>query len=201
MKKNLIVFDIDDTLIIPSKRYTKIYWVTKDGQRIPMTTQEFAENAKASETYDFSDFRDVDKIRKSILRGAIIEQNVELLRHYICDKNYDFAFLTARGCEDVVFESIIMKLYAYIPNDKIEQHFRKEYSFAINDVKYDSCFGNAQADKRKSQIMKMLTNHFGHVIYVDDDIKNITSVERLKLNDIMTIHFNILSRNSKNIRS
>ena len=108
--KGLIVFDIDDTILKVNPNLMKIYKKEPGKDEIALTTEEFAKDPDASIQshrgwFDYRDFRDPVKVYNSIITGTPLIKNLKIMDDYI-KAGYDFCFLTARGCEDIIKRAI-----------------------------------------------------------------------------------------------
>lgn len=190
-KKGLVVFDIDDTLLKVNPANIKIY--KKDpntGKEITLSTSEFAKDPDAAnhrDWFDCSDFYDPVKVYNSIVEGTPLIKNLKLMDSYI-RAGYDFCFLTARGCEDVVKKALADFLEYKDDNGemkKLGNIFKKTLSHAIND-EYKDYPGDSDAEK-KANVLKKLCKKYDKVIFVDDDTKNIQNARSLKLSNLKVI--------------
>lgn len=190
-EKGLIVFDIDDTLLKVNAKDIKIY--KKDpnsGKEIALTTSEFANDADAAlhrDWFDCRDFYDPVKVYSSIVDGTPLIKNLKIMDSYI-RAGYDFCFLTARGCEDVVKKALADFLEYKDDNGemkKLGNIFKKTLSHAIND-EYKDYPGDSDAEK-KANVLKKLCKKYDKVIFVDDDTKNIQNARALNLSNLKVI--------------
>ena len=108
--KGIIVFDIDDTLLQADDKLIKIYKRKPGEDEVTLTTSEFAndpdaEDSSHSDWYDLSDFGNPDKVYQSIVKGKPIIRNLRIMDSYL-DAGYEFCFLTARQCEDIIKDAL-----------------------------------------------------------------------------------------------
>ena len=108
--KGLIVFDIDDTILKVDPSLMGIYKNEPGKQEIRLTTDEFAKDPDAEDPnkrdwFDYRDFKDPMKVYNSIITGTPLIKNLKIMDNYI-QAGYDFCFLTARSCEDVVKKAL-----------------------------------------------------------------------------------------------
>lgn len=186
-KKKIVVFDIDDTLLHADPSIIKIY-KHHQGHTQVLSTDEYAlvpDEAKSE--YDLSDFEDPIKVYDSIIKGTPLILNLKLMDTYI-NCGYEFAFLTARGCEDKVKEALL-EMLRYRDSDgtlrRIHDVFNKDMSHAVGDstILYD---GDNICEK-KSNILKELCSKYDRVVFVDDDIKNVNYAKSLNLDNLFVV--------------
>lgn len=190
-EKGIVVFDIDDTLLKVNPDVLKVY--KKDpntGKETTLTTAEFAidpDTKDHKDWFDYRDFQDPKKVYDSILSATPLIKNLKIMDAYI-KAGYDFCFLTARACEDVVTDAL-KKFLMYRDDDGnlqyLEKIFKEKYSHAIND-EYRKYPGKSDAEK-KANILRELCEEFDKVIFVDDDPKNIQSARGLNLKNLKVI--------------
>lgn len=188
----LIVFDIDDTILKVNKDLMRIYKRVPGSQKeIALTTDEFAKDPDAGDPtkkswFDYRDFEDPTKVYSSIITGTPLMYNIRLLDDYL-KRGYDFCFLTARGCEDVV-KSALEKFFSARPTSQLRElgeTFKHTLSHAVNDhVKQYK--GSTDAEK-KANILKELCQQYDAVVFVDDDQKNLENARQLNLPNLRVI--------------
>lgn len=188
----LIVFDIDDTLIKVDPNLMSIYKKEPGKPEKKLTTDEFAKDPDAADSkkkswFDYRDFRDPEKVYLSIISGTPLLRNLKILDDYV-NAGYDFCFLTARSCEDVIKKAIdtFIKIRS---NDgalrDLGDSFKKTLSHAVNDEskEYE---GNSDADK-KANILIDLCQKYDRVVFVDDDHKNVSAARNLNIKNLKVI--------------
>lgn len=191
--KGIIVFDIDDTLLRVDN--TMCVYKRKPGQRKVerLTSQQFAEDPDAGDVskaswFDFTEFRDPQKVYMSIINATPLKNNLRIMHSYI-RAGYDFCFLTARGCEDVIKQALDDFLYIHDKKTneikKLGDIFKKTLSHAINDESKNYP-GKTDAEK-KSLVLRKLCKKYDRVVFVDDDNKNIRAARALNLPNLKVI--------------
>lgn len=192
-KQGIIVFDIDDTLLKSDSSIIKIYKKKPGEEEISLTTAEFANDIDAEDPlhkdwYDYRDFKDPDKIYKSIIFGKPIIKNLRIMDSYI-NAGYKFCFLTARSNEIVVKNALDKFLRYKTSNGEMKKLndniFIKSMSHAINDP-IKLYHGENDAEK-KANVLKQLCNKYDKVVFVDDDEKNIKAAKKLNLSNLKII--------------
>ena len=188
----LIIFDIDDTLVKADSSIMKIYKNKPGKPEIALTTDEYAKDPDAGDQnkkswFDYRDFNDPLKVYDSIVKGTPLIKNLRIMDSYI-KKGYDFCFLTARGCEDVV-KSALDSFLEFRDKDgalkKLGNVFKKSLSHAIND-EMKNYSGNSDPEK-KAQVLKNLCDKYDKVIFVDDDKKNVNAAKKLNIKNLTVI--------------
>lgn len=179
--KSLLLLDIDDTLLTAQgiKIWRKL---PTDKKEVALTPAEYAEEKVTADTkqyYDYREFRDADKVGKSIMTGIPIVSNLKTMDDYI-KNGWDVGILTARGMEPIIFKSIKQFLKFKQGKDlkPIGDKLVRDLVFAINDdnkkYKGGTDFG------KKVEVMKSLLNRYDRVWLIDDDPKNIKAINDLK---------------------
>lgn len=191
--KGLIVFDIDDTLLRVGDDmyvYKKIPGTLRE---IKLTTAEFAEDPDAADPekdswFDFRDMRDEQKIYNSILHATPLTRNLKMMHSYI-RAGYDFCFLTARACEDVIKQALDDFLYIHDEDTyeikKLGDIFKRTLSHAINDETKN--YPGRDSAEKKSNVLIDLCKKYDVVVFVDDDEKNVRRARALRLPNLKVI--------------
>jgi len=223
-KTGLIVFDIDDTLLHADSKIMGIIIqkFTKEGKWENVdreNTNQFAkskykdERGKAKEGYrfDFSEFRDPEKIKQSFFKtekdGKQISNGAEpiVAQLRMMDSNlragYDVAFLTARGAEQAVFQNL-MKWLKYRNTKGELVDLRKEKvnlanSRAVNDEKYSKEYANMTDGEKKASFLKDKCSKYSIVKFVDDDKKNLAAMRALKIPNLKVIEAQGMEHNTR----
>lgn len=190
-ESGLIVFDIDDTLLKANSKDFHIYKKV-NGKEIALTTDEFAKDPDAADPdklhtiFDYRDFGSPEKVYNSIITGTPLLKNLRILDDYV-KAGYDFCFLTARQCEDVVKKAIdsFLQVRRNGVLEPIGDAFNKTLSHAVNDEvkKYP---GKTDAEKKANILMKLCQTH-NKVVFVDDDRKNIHAAINLNIPNLKVI--------------
>ena len=188
----IIVFDIDDTLLKVNPDVVKIYKTIPGETEISLTTEEFAKDPDAKDPekkkwFDLRDFRDPIKVYNSIISGTPLIKNLKIMDAYIA-AGYDFCFLTARSCEEIVKKALydFLKVRDKSGNlHKLGDEFKQTLSHAIND-EYKKYPGYTDAEK-KANVLRDLCKKYDKVIFVDDDTKNTQAARDLNINNLTVI--------------
>lgn|SRR5574344_1776158 len=189
-KKGLIVFDIDDTTLHADSSSIKIWKRVNGGNWIGLSTDQFAKDpdkGKEGVEYSYKEFRDPKKVYDSIVKGTPILKNLKMMDANI-RAGYDFAFLTARGLEDVVTKALDDFLLYRNKNGeltKLGNVFKKSLSAAINDdIKV---YPGADDAEKKANVLRKLCGEYDIVKFVDDDAKNVAGARALRLPNLQVI--------------
>ena len=190
--KGIIVFDIDDTILKVNPAIIRIYKRVPGEEEVALTTDEFAQDPDAADIskkdwYDFRDFNDPLKVYNSIISGTPLIKNLKIMDDYV-NAGYDFCFLTARGCEEMV-KKALKEFLRYRDEDGVLKElgsvFKETLSHAINDD-IKSYPGATDAEK-KANVLETLCKHYDRVVFVDDDTKNISAVRGLNIPNLKVI--------------
>lgn len=187
----LIVFDIDDTLLKANADDFHIYKKV-NGKEIALTTDEFAKDPDAEDPekvhtlFDYRDFGTPEKVYNSIITGTPLLRNLRILDDYVA-AGYDFCFLTARQCEEVVKKAIdsFLRVRRNGILQELGDAFNKTLSHAVNDEvkKYP---GKTDAEKKANILIKLCQTH-DKVVFVDDDRKNVNAAINLNIPNLKVI--------------
>lgn len=166
--KGIIVFDIDDTIVKAKNLRIK----SKDGEK-ELTPTEFAQlsNEEKNKDWDFSDFRNFDKLFSSIVTGTPVIGNLKMLDSYY-NKGWDIGFLTARGVEAANKKAIVqwLKIRDKIDNKlKAIQPSRIKFFAAVNDPARLKETGGMTPGAAKKYYLNKLKEKYEVVKFVDDD--------------------------------
>ena len=190
--KGLIVFDIDDTILKVDSSLMKVYKKKPGEQEIALTTREFAKDPEAEDQekrkwFDYRDFKDPVKVYNSIITGTPLIKNLKIMDDYI-RAGYDFCFLTARSCEEVIKKAISDFLKFRDKDGALKElgySFKTTFSHAVNDEikKYP---GKDDAEK-KANVLIDLCSKYDKVVFVDDDTKNVRAARNLNIKNLKVI--------------
>ena len=190
--KGLIVFDIDDTILKVDPSLMSVYKKEPGKQEIRLTTNEFAKDPDAEDEskkswFDYRDFRDPVKVYNSIITGTPLIKNLKIMDDYI-KAGYDFCFLTARGCEDVIKKAIGDFLKFRDEDGALKElgdSFKKTFSHAVNDD-IRNYPGKTDAEKKANVLIK-LCKEYDKVVFVDDDKKNVSAARNLNIKNLKVL--------------
>ena len=177
----LILLDLDDTLVEAAEIF--IYKQLPNGEEIRLTPSEYAdEDVEGEDTiYDYRDFNNPKTVKKSIKKGEPIVPNLEIMDELL-KKGYDIGILTARGTEDIIYNTLREWLMIRDTNGElipIGDKLSRENVFAVNDPKYTELEKYTDYQK-KSIVVNGLLDDYDEIIFIDDDNKNLKEMHRLK---------------------
>jgi len=224
-KTGLIVFDIDDTLLRADSSVMGIVikkFIENGGKWEPVARENSAEfavskykdekgNPKPGYKFDFSEFRDNEKIKQSFFKtekdGKQISKGAEpiIANLRMMDSNlragYDVAFLTARGAEKAVFDNL-MKWLKYRNTKGELVDLRKEkvklnHSRAVNDEKYAKEYAGMSDGEKKASFLKDKCEKYSVVKFVDDDARNLAAMRALKIPNLKVITAQTIDQNKR----
>jgi len=189
--RGLLVADIDDTLIRADQRDIGIYKYV-GGEETKLSTDEFArdpDRGKPGVEYDYREFKDPEKVRRSILNGTPIVKNLRIVDEKLAE-GYDFAFLTARSTEDVIKD--VLRNFLKVRGDDgslkpIGEAFKEGLSHAVGDEKYCEVLGGMSDSERKGYFLEKVCGMYDHVIFLDDDDRNVRVARDLGLENLTVI--------------
>lgn len=156
MRKKIIVFDVDDTLIVTE---SKIYITnTLTGDRFGLTTTEFATYKHTPhDMFDFSDFGNVNLLKA----GRLIEWVFNILKRSI-QKAIPVGIITARDNANLIIDFL----------EHNDVHIDHKYIFAVNEPN-NGFIGKNTAERKKEAFVKLIEMGFTDFTFYDDDENNI----------------------------
>ena len=188
----LIVFDIDDTILKTNPSVMSVYKKEPGKPEVRLSTDEFAKDPDAEDEtkrdwFDYRDFRNPNKVYNSIISGIKLIKNLKIMDDYI-RAGYDFCFLTARACEDII-KKALKDFLKYRDHTGALQDlgdiFKDTLSHAIND-EIKEYPGRTDAEK-KANVLKDLCDKYDRVVFVDDDRKNVSAARNLKIPNLKVV--------------
>lgn len=195
--RGIIVFDIDDTLLRANPNAIAVYKRVPGKHEQRLTTSQFAKDEDAKDPskrdwFDYREFRDPAKVYDSIASGTPIIKNLRIMDSYL-KAGYDFCFLTARSCEEVV-KSALSAFLRYRDDSnalhELGNVFKKSLSHAVNDST-KSYRGSTDAEK-KANILRKMCSRYDKVVFVDDDAKNVKAARELGLSNLKVIQAHLV---------
>lgn len=189
-KTRLLVCDIDDTLLKSDPDMVGV-WKNEPGRPSRrLTSGEYAVDPDVKthpEWFDFSEFRDPERVYRSILGGRPLTSNLKIVDDLL-RSGYDFTFLTARGCEDVIRRAI-GKFMRFRDSDgrmrRLGSLYKDALGAAVNDA-VKSYPGSTDAEK-KGNVLRDLCRRYDKVVFIDDDPKNVANAKALGIKNLTVI--------------
>jgi len=180
----LILLDVDDTLLKPTGVY--IYRkLPNEEQEVALTPYEYGlehvtpENKKY---YDYRDFLDPEKTRRSISQAEPIIANLAIMDSFI-KQGHQIGILTARSNEDIVYQGLkdwLMYKDKYGELIPLGDRINRENVFAINDVNRATTLESKTDYEKKAEVVEKLLHSYDEIVFIDDDMKNIKQMMLLK---------------------
>lgn len=161
MKKEIHLFDIDDTLV---KTKAKIRTICPSGKMRSYTSEEFAfVHVPESYSVDYSDFYS----RDLLFEGKIISKNfLKLIEADVLGQ--DIGVITSRPYKTHIREFLLHHGVSVNSN----------LIFAVNHRGSDPYKPNHL--KKKESVLHLIRNGYNHFYYYDDDHKNLKAVKSLE---------------------
>jgi hypothetical protein len=191
----LLVFDIDDSLLKADMRDMRI--IKHPGgdmsKSVEISTGEYARDPDAgipekAGWFDMSDFRDPDKVYRSIINAEPIVHNLKIMDSYI-NAGWDFCFLTARSCEPTVKKALGVFLRTHGMDGLLYPlggRYRRDLSCAVNDM--DREYPGRTDFEKKAGVLRGLCRKYDRVLFVDDDAKNVRAARGLDIRNLRVIN-------------
>jgi hypothetical protein len=198
-KRYILLLDIDDTLVTAQNIF--IYRkLPTDKKEIALTPEKYAHEKIDNENkkyYNYRDFKNPEKVAQSIITGKPLWRNLRVMDHHIAN-GWKIGILTARGMGDVIYKALIKWLkfkpepgkgkdpINYLKGYKeAKQLLKKENVHAINTA--GANYPGKTDFEKKSNVIKRYAKQYDMVKLIDDDDKNINSVNNLKLPNVIAI--------------
>lgn len=165
-KKNLVIFDIDDTLLHTTAKIR----VVKDGRPVrELSNQEFNNyQLQPGEEFDFGEFRDAEKFnRESQPIKPMINKLKTILDH---SPNSDVIMLTARA--DFDDRDLFLKTFTDLGIDMSRVHVHRAGNLPGDEI---------PAEKKAVYVRKYAeTGRYDHIRLYDDSRSNLSVFKDLK---------------------
>ena len=179
----LVLLDLDDTVVEASEVY--IYRQFPGEEEVALTPAEYRNEKVTDDTkqyYDYRDFSDPTTSTDSIKKGTPIVPNLNVMDEFI-NRGYKIGILTARGHEDGIYETLREWLMYRDKEGRlvpIGDRLDRNLVYAINDPKTSSQLTAIADFDKKAEVIDSLLDQYDEIIFLDDDIKNLKAVKRLK---------------------
>lgn len=173
-RQNLIIFDIDDTLLHTTARIN----VIKDGKKIKsLSNQQFNHYTLGpGESFDFGEFEDAEKFQKE--SQPILRMVRKLKKILTFGKNSKVIMLTARA--DFDNKQKVLDTFNQLGIDMSRIHLHRAGNIPGNSL---------PAEKKAVWVRKYLdTGRFKHVRLYDDSMTNLRVFKELE-NEYPTVDF------------
>jgi len=182
--RNILLLDIDDTIIISKDNYI---YKTINGKEIALTPHQFAqETVKDFNNYNYRDFEDPKKIIKALIHGVPIIKTLNYMSNKI-NEGWEVGILTARSHSKLIRK--IMRYWLLYKNKEgiwVEIGNRLKKVYAIGKI--GGLSKRVSPVDLKIKILLKTCKHYDNVIFIDDDQKYIEAANKLKINNLTTIN-------------
>ena len=173
-QKNLLLIDIDNTLLIPQNIF--IYY-KKDDISITYSPEEYAKLDVANDQkkyFDYRDFRDKDAITKSIQLSIPLYHNLKIINEYI-KNNWELGILTARGQEDLIAEITPKWMSRHL---NVFKMIKRSNIIGVND-KSKMYEGNTDSEKKLLVLKIYIKNEqYDNITFIDDNVFTIELIDK-----------------------
>lgn len=189
-KRGCILLDIDDCLLQAKPGVIGIWKEEPGKEPVRLSTEQYAKDPDAKthkDWFSYKEFRDPEKVYTSIVSGTPLLRQMRLLDAHI-KANYDVAFLTARGLQDVVDKALRAFLMYKDSSGNllpIGNKLKSEISAAVNDE--IKAYPGANDPEKKANVIRNICRQYDKVKFVDDDLKNVEFARSLKLPNLQVI--------------
>tara|TARA_B100000287_G_C20599282_1_gene767391 strand:- start:365 stop:1015 length:651 start_codon:yes stop_codon:yes gene_type:complete len=179
----LVLLDLDDTVVEADDIY--IYRQFPGEEEVALTPAEYRNERVTDDTkqyYDYRDFADPKSITDSIMGGEPIVTNLSVMDELI-NRGYQIGILTARGHEDTVYDTLREWLMYRDKNGQlvpIGDRLDRNLVYAVNDAVTASNLTAVADFDKKAEVINGLLDQYDEIIFLDDDIKNLKAVKKLK---------------------
>lgn len=148
--KKLRIFDFDDTLV----KVDGTILVKNNGKETLLSPAEFAVyTPKPGDSFNFKDFN------RMITKSVDIMKNINLLKQASNDPAVKTTILTAR-------------LLAY----PVKKYLKDRFNLDV----YVVALGDSNPQKKADYIEKEIKKGYNDIVFIDDSIKNVNAVSKLK---------------------
>mgnify|MGYP003324939590 CR=1 FL=1 len=160
---NIVVFDLDDTLVITGAKIKVCN--NKTGECFALTPEEFNDYEKHPDHYlDFDDFKSLEIMKA----GELIHYYLKILAEAYKMKKA-VGIVTARDDREMIYKWM---------KEHVGFHIAKDLIFAVNDPVHK--FKGAIADKKKQAFREIIEMGYKNIQFFDDDQNNLTLVKSLE---------------------
>lgn len=159
----IIVFDLDDTLVITSARIH----VTdpKSNKTYTLTPEEYnAYQAQANDQLDFSEFRSLDILKA----GKLIDYYLKILQEAY-RRGIPVSIVTARDNRDLIYQWF---------KEHIGYPIARTLIYAVTDPVHD--FHGTIADRKKMAFRELIDRGYTDFQFYDDDPENLRLVKSIE---------------------
>ena len=191
-KKGCVLMDIDDCILKADGSQISIIKRKPGEPEKRLSSEEYAKDPDAGKPetkkwFSYEEFRDPKKVFNSIVNGTPQLRQLRLIDQHV-RAQWDIAFLTARGLQDVVDKALREFLKFRDKDGKLQpigDNLKSGISAAVNDeVKI---YPGANDPEKKANVIKKICQKYDKVKFVDDDLKNVNFAKSLKIPNLQVI--------------
>lgn len=179
--KGILFLDIDDTLLTAQNIFIHRSAEHPKGAA-KLTPDEYAKETVTPETkkfYDYKEFRDADKVAKSITTGLPLVPNLKMMDAHI-KSGWKIGILTARGMENIIFKSIGAFLKFRDKEGNLQQVGDKLVRDLVHAINDDNKKYKGSTDfEKKANVLRKYAEQGYQIKFLDDDDKNINAVKQM----------------------
>jgi FMN phosphatase YigB (HAD superfamily) len=159
----IIVFDLDDTLVITDAKIKVCN--RKTGECYSLTPEEFNEYEKHPDhDLDFDDFKSLEVMKA----GRLIDYYLKIFKDAYRMK-IAVGIVTARDDREMIYRWL---------REHVGYHIDKELIFAVNDPVHK--YKGAISDRKKAAFRELVEMGYSDFQFYDDDQANLTLVKSLE---------------------
>ena len=160
----ILVFDIDDTILISASRI----WVKNKltGEEFSLTPEEFNTfQKKPNQILNFDEFQSLEIMKAGKLINYYFKIFKEAYRRKIA-----IGIVTARDDHNMIYRWL---------KDHLKHPIDRDLIFAVNDNSYHKFRGDI-ADRKKEAFREIIDKGFNDLQFYDDDSENLRLVKSLE---------------------
>ena len=160
---NIVVFDLDDTLVITDAKIKVCNQAT--GECFALTPEEFNDYEKHPDHYlDFDDFKSLEIMKA----GELINYYLKILAEAYKMKKA-VGIVTARDDREMIYKWM---------KEHVGFHIAKDLIYAVNDPVHG--FKGSIADKKQQAFREIIEMGYNKIQFFDDDQNNLALVKDLE---------------------
>ena len=191
-KKGCVLVDIDDCILKADGSQISIIKRKPGEPEKRLSSEEYAKDPDAGKPetkkwFSYEEFRDPKKVFNSIVNGTPQLRQLRLIDQHV-RAQWDIAFLTARGLQDVV-DKALREFLKFRDKDgrlqPIGNNLKSGISAAVNDEA--KIYPGANVQEKKANVIKKICQKYDKVKFVDDDLKNVNFAKSLKIPNLQVI--------------
>ena len=187
-KKGCVLVDIDDCILKADGSQISIIKRKPGESEKRLSSEEYAKDPDAGKPenkkwFSYEEFRDPVKVFNSIVNGTPQLKQLRLVDQHV-RAQWDIAFLTARGLQDVV-DKALREFLKFRDKDGKLQPIGDNLKSGISAA---GVYPGATDPEKKANVIKKICAKYDYVKFVDDDLKNVQFAKSLGLKNLQVIH-------------